>query len=258
MTRTVAPAQRPVTEQSLNSAISDRLRDFILSERLRPGDKLPSEGELAEQWQVSRSALREAMRGLEALGVVESRQGSGRQVREFNFDAIQDSLSYGTVFDVRTIAHITEVRKALDAYFIEQAALRVSDEDIVALERMVVEIRRELACGRAYTEVDRRFHRRIFEIAGNPLALQLFTITWEVRMSTVDPQFWKPPESDDEVTIHASIVAALRDRDPAAAREAVLAHYAYSDSVLARARGGASDAGAPRERRQGGGRQNGG
>lgn len=234
MARATSDALRPVEDQSLNTAIADRLKDYILRERLRPGDKLPTEGALSERLHVSRSAVREAMRGLEALGMVEARQGSGRVVRQFSFDAIMDSLSYGMVFNSHTIRQVTEVRKALDAYFVEQAAARVTDADLDELDALVERIGQKLRDGKTYAEEDFRFHRKLFEIAGNPLGMQLFGITWEVRMRTVDPGFWRLPGSASEVDIHADIVSALRARDPGRARLAVLAHYEYSDEKLAR------------------------
>lgn len=234
MARISPDALRPVEDQSLNTAIAGRLKDYILRERLRPGDKLPTEGALSERLHVSRSAVREAMRGLEALGMVEARQGSGRVVRPFSFDAIMDSLSYGMVFNSHTIRQVTEVRKALDAYFIEQAAARATDADLDELDALVERIARKLADGKAYPDEDFCFHRKLFEIAGNPLGMQLFGITWEVRMRTVDPGFWRLPGTTSEVDIHADIVSALRARDPGRARLAVLAHYAYSDEKLAR------------------------
>ena len=229
-----AQALRPVADQSLNTVIGDRLKDFILREKLRPGDKLPAEGVLAERLQVSRTAIREAMRGLEALGMVEARQGSGRVVRDFNFDAILDSLTYGMVFHSHTIRQVTEVRKALDAFFADHMVANVSDADLAALDDLVADIQRLLRDGKTYEDDDYAFHRRLFEIAGNPLALQLFRITWEVRMSTGDPTFWQPPRSRSEVAIHANIVKALRARDAAATRMAMLAHYAYTDGLLAK------------------------
>ena len=128
-----AQALRPVADQSLNTVIGDRLKDFILREKLRPGDKLPTEGVLAERLQVSRTAIREAMRGLEALGMVEARQGSGRVVSDFNFDAILDSLTYGMVFHSHTIRQVTEVRKALDAFFADHMVANVTETDLRAL-----------------------------------------------------------------------------------------------------------------------------
>ena len=229
-----AQALRPVADQSLNTVIGDRLKDFILREKLRPGDKLPAEGVLAERLQVSRTAIREAMRGLEALGMVEARQGSGRVVRDFNFDAILDSLTYGMVFHSHTIRQVTEVRKALDAFFADHMVANVTAADLEALDDLVAEIQRLLREGKTYEDEDYAFHRRLFEIAGNPLALQLFRITWEVRMSTGDPTFWLPPRSRSEVAIHANIVKGLLARDVAATRLAMLVHYAYTDGLLAK------------------------
>ncbi len=230
----LANALRPVVDHSLNTAIVDRLKDFILREKLRPGDKLPTEGVLSERLQVSRSAVREAMRGLEALGMVEARQGSGRVVREFNFDAIMDSLSYGMVFNDHTVFQVTEVRKALDAFFVEQVVARATEADLADLDALVTEIEAKVKAGKLYEDEDFRFHKRFFEIAGNPLALQLFRITWEVRMSTSVPLTARPPKTRSELLIHTDIARSIRARNVEQARLAVLRHYGYTDGVLAR------------------------
>ena len=112
---------RPLTYQDRHTLIQERLKDYIVQNKLKPGDKLPTEETLSEQLGVSRTAVREALRGLEALGIVESQHGVGRVVRPFSFAPTLENLSYALVFYNYSVLHITEIRKALDAYFVEQA-----------------------------------------------------------------------------------------------------------------------------------------
>jgi len=86
--------------------IQDKIKKYITDKRLNPGDLLPPEGLLAENLGVSRGSVREAVKSLESLGIVESRRGDGVRVREFNFDSVFDFLSYGLVFQPSRAAEI--------------------------------------------------------------------------------------------------------------------------------------------------------
>ena len=94
---------QPIEEIDRIALIEARIKEYILENQLQPGDKLPTEEQLATQLQVGRSAIRETFRRLEALGIVESHQGYGRVVRDFNFDPILNGLSYGLVFHSHNI-----------------------------------------------------------------------------------------------------------------------------------------------------------
>ena len=107
---------QPLEEIDRITQIENRIKAYILKNQLQPGDKLPTEEQLAAQLQVGRTAVRETFRRLEALGIVESHQGYGRVVRDFNFDPILNGLSYGLVFHGHNIMQVLEIRRALDDF----------------------------------------------------------------------------------------------------------------------------------------------
>src|SRR5215216_4834257 len=126
-------AMRPLEDLNRIDLIESRIKEYILKNQLRPGDKLPTEEQLATALQVGRTAVRETFRRLEALGIVESYQGFGRVVREFNFDPILNGLYYGLVFRRDSIIQVLEIRRALDDYFIRDAIQNMRAEDILQL-----------------------------------------------------------------------------------------------------------------------------
>ena len=90
----ISPLRGPL----LNQAVQERVKDYITDNHLEPGDPLPAEAQLAADLGVSRGSVREAIKSLESLGIVEVRHGSGIYVRRFNFDSIFNLLSYGVIF----------------------------------------------------------------------------------------------------------------------------------------------------------------
>src|SRR6266567_958567 len=93
----------------LYQAVQEEIKSYILKHRLVPGDAIPTEHELAQQLDISRNSVREAVKSLEALGILESRAGSGLYVRSFSFDSILNNLPYGLLFDLKVLMDLVEV-----------------------------------------------------------------------------------------------------------------------------------------------------
>jgi DNA-binding FadR family transcriptional regulator len=215
----------PIAFQQRHDLIQQRLKDYIVQNRLQPGDRLPPEEVLANQLGVSRTAIREALRGLEALGMLGAQQGFGRVVLPFSFEPILENLSYGFAFLNSTILQITEIRKALDAYFVEQAMARLSADDLARLTEIVEAMRAYNAAGQSMEREDYSFHALLYERCGNPLARQLFEITWQARAAALDQtaaQYETPPGTAAE---HEALLDAIRARDVARARQIIVAHH---------------------------------
>ena len=175
---------------------------------------------------VSRTAIREAFRSLEALGIVEARQGYGRVVCDFNFNAIVNNLSYGLAFRNYGVYQAHQIRKSLESYFIKLAVENLSDDDV---EQLAVLAQRMKAVGgnefEQFRQEDYRFHHLIFQRCGNELALQLFEITWKVADAALNQhRIYKelPVELADE---HMAMVEAMRRRDGEQARQILLLHF---------------------------------
>jgi DNA-binding FadR family transcriptional regulator len=215
----------PLSFRDRHTLIQERLKDYIVRNHLKAGDMLPTEGTLAEQLEVSRTAVREALRGLEALGIVASQQGVGRVVEPFSFAPILENLSYGLVFQDYSILQVTEIRKALDAYFIESAMENLTEEDVATLSEIVEQMQERTDAGLDMEREDHRFHDLLYRRCGNPLALQLFEITWQVRMAAVDQSRVLHESPPGTVQEHRAVLEAIVQGDLVRARALIVDHH---------------------------------
>lgn len=216
---------QPIEEIDRIALIEARIKEYILENQLQPGDKLPTEEQLATQLQVGRSAIRETFRRLEALGIVESHQGYGRVVRDFNFDPILNGLSYGLVFHSHNIMQVLEIRRALDDYFIREAIQNLQPNDIDELGAIVQRMIDGGEENPAFYQEDHDFHAILYRRCGNKLAAQLFEITWDVRLHATDRHIALSVLPPGIVAEHVAIFQAIKERDIPVARERLLAHH---------------------------------
>lgn len=216
---------RPLTYRDRHTLIQERLKDYIVHNKLKPGDRLPTEETLSGQLGVSRTAVREALRGLEALGIVESQHGVGRVVQPFSFAPILANLSYGFVFQDNSILQVTEIRKALDAYFVQQAMENLTEEDIETLSDIVERMQERADAGLDMEREDHSFHELIYRRCENPLAFQLFEITWQVRLAALDRSRALREMPPGTVQEHREVLGAIRERDVERARQLIVEHH---------------------------------
>ena len=218
-------ALRPRTYRDRHSLIQERLKNYILHNKLKPGDRLPTEEALSGQLEVSRTAVREALRGLEALGIVQSQRGVGRVVQPFSFAPILENLYYGFTFHDYSILQVTEIRKALDAYFVEQAIENLTDTDIETLSQLVERMQERSDAELDMEREDHSFHELLYQRCGNPLALELFEITWQVRMAAVDRSRVLREMPPGTVQEHRAVLEAIVHGDLVRARELIVDHH---------------------------------
>lgn len=207
-----------------------RLRDFIRSEGLGPGDRLPPEAQLATELGVSRMSLREATRSLQTLGVIEARHGNGLYVAEFSFRPVVEQLPYGLASPGLALEEILTAREAIEVGLMPAVARLASSADLDACAALAAEMTTLEAAGESIVEVDRRFHLRLYTGLENALVDNLIELFWElfVRLGDAIPD----PEEGGRGARHLAIVAALRDGDALASIHAMREHF---DDVRARA-----------------------
>lgn len=215
----------PLASQGRHSAIQEHLKQYIIENRLKPGDQLPPEENLVEQLGVSRSALREALRSMEALGIIATQHGVGRVVLPFSFASLLNNLSFGLQFHDQNILQIAEIRKALDAYFIEPAVRNIGTAEITALAELVEKMRKNVEAGNDIREEDLAFHRLLFSCCGNDLAYELFEVTWKASRAAYSQDRMVaelPPGTYED---HKALLEAIIARDIEEARRIIVAHH---------------------------------
>lgn len=211
----------------VHKSVQDAIRAYIVERGLKPGDSMLPEGELARRLGVSRNSVREAVRSLESLGVLESRHGSGLYVREFTWDPILDNLAYGLIQDVSSLAELLDIRRVLEVGMAEAAVARLTDDQLMRLEGLLERMNAHAAEGRAFPDEDREFHRVLFGRLQNLTFLKLLDIFWLAfrRASRGTDLLDLDPQATQEA--HVRIVEALRSRGVDQVRAALEDHYRF-------------------------------
>lgn len=211
------------------------LRALIADGTLRPGDRLPSEGELSERLGVSRGSMREAIRMLAALGVLETRHGSGSYVGELHAADLLQSLSLTVgLLPLDSILELYEMRRALEAHAASLAAARIDDEVIAELDALLTELEGTVESSEQ-SELDHRFHMRISEVAGNEaLASMLAVFRSRSRAYSIFSTDHAAEIKLHSDAGHRAILRGLESRDPVAASAAAAGHVAQTEYWLRR------------------------
>jgi len=218
-------SQVPTRQQ----VVVERLKEYILAEGLQAGDRLPTEETLAQQLGVSRSAIREALRALEALGILTAKQGSGRYVNKFSFQPILDTLGYSILFDLHTFEELLEVRQKLEVGFLEEA-MRHLTPDILAQLRKITgameEQARSATSDVAFMDLDMQFHMTLYSPLHNALLLKLLDVFWTVQKRLRAHVLQSPETRLAVVHQHEAIIDALENKDVTLAKERLETHFA--------------------------------
>ncbi|MDN5725635.1 MAG: GntR family transcriptional regulator [Propionibacteriales bacterium] len=224
---------------SAAAGAQDAIKEYLLQEGLHPGDPMPTETVLCEQLGVSRSSVREAMRTLAALDIVEVRHGTGTFVGHLSLDPLVNGLAFRGMLspgdDHVALREVVELRTALDQGIAEQvvAAIRGTVDDEMA--RLVAEMIDLSERGESFAEQDRAFHAALLAKLPNRLVAQLVEALWEVHTQVL-PRLGvaTPDDIAKTAAAHGDMLTAAQAGDLPSYRAAVNAHYAPLLRVLAR------------------------
>src|SRR3954454_15386178 len=198
--------------------------DLIRSGNLKAGDRLPPEAELARAFQVSRPVVREALRGLAILGVVETRQGGRCFVTDLTVARLMAPLQFVISLDEASVDSVHDARLMVEAGMIRKAVGRISDKDFAKLDEMV-DAAFDLGDDPiSFRLLDQEFHRTLNRLSGNPflevVAQSFYELVMEYRRIASET----PGMIDRSALEHRAIVEALKLGDPDAAEAAMAAH----------------------------------
>ncbi len=229
---------RPIDTRSIHQELQERIKEYILVNKLQPGDPLPPETQLAEQLHVSRAVVREALRSLESLGVIRSRRGEGRYVNAFNLDPIVQNLGYSMLFDAEDVCELLEVRERLEAGFIGDAIAAMDEATLEQLRELVEEMRQKAARGESFLDEDLAFHRAIYQVVGNHLLLKLLDVFWDVYKNLREQRLHMIKDMEDlekEAQNHVGILEAIEAKQVQLAQRRLIEHFDGVKSQLATA-----------------------
>ncbi len=211
----------------------DQLKEMIISGRLRPGDRLPREADLAGDLGVSRNSLREAVRALSLVRVLDVRQGDGTYVTSLEPALLMDALAFVVEFQRDSeVLHYLEVRRVLEPAAAAMAARRITPQEAADLRRHAAQAVPDLPV-EDLVRNDLEFHRRIAAIAGNPVLAALIE---SVTGPTTRARVWRGLTQDDAhrrtLTEHLGIVDALERNEPEIASARSLVHVSAVEDWL--------------------------
>lgn len=221
---------KPVESKTLAEAVAEQLMAMIAKGKLKPGDRLPTEPELMEQFNVGRSTLREAVKSLVVAGLLETRRSSGTFVSESYADFLSRRLNWDMVFSKQDLRHIIEIRCALEEQAAALAAERATDAEIEKLAQLIEAIRDMSLGPEKAVEHDIAFHMAVAEASHNPM---LFNLVLNIRQllhgyiksGYTRRGYTNQAEADEIADLHRPIVDAIRARRPYEAKKAMHAHF---------------------------------
>jgi GntR family transcriptional regulator, transcriptional repressor for pyruvate dehydrogenase complex len=212
----------------INESVADQIRQAIFSGLIATGHKLPPEREMAEHFQTSRVALREALRALEKEGLITIKRGAGGGAFIADFDnalrALADSLNTVAKLGSAKSANLSEMRSILEPEITRLATLRATPEDVSAIEAVVIAQERELEGGELSRKLDMDFHRCVAEAAHNPI----MSIVVNAINRSITDSILRSKRTEDMrkrvVTYHRNIFEAVRSGNADLAKQVMSAH----------------------------------
>ena len=221
-----------LARSTLPEEIANRLLTLIREQELRPGDKLPPERSLARMMEVSRPVLREALRALSIMKVVDIRQGDGTYITSLEPKQLVSHLDFVFSKDSIALVQLLEARRVLEVGNVRLAADRVSGEQLTDLEDTLAELEAAIDDADRFSDLDIAFHNAICAAADNFLLAQFMNIIG--TLGKVSRQRTGAIQAVREATLadHRRIVAALASHDADSAASAMRQHLDRVERAL--------------------------
>lgn len=218
---------RPYAPTSRSQEVEERIREYIVNNDLPAGARLPGEEWFAVQLQVGRPLIREAMKGLEALGMIEARRGVGRFVSAFDPDAYLRTYTTEMLLQSFDEREIQETRCLLEITMAADATHRLTDDDLVELRVHWDQIQAMALLGLSDTEADLGLHRTIMRRADNRLIVSMLDAVYALtkRRQADELPVYDARKLEEDLAEHAAIVRAAEARDGLAVRIALISHF---------------------------------
>lgn len=204
-----------------------------ITEQMSPGDLLPPERELVEMLGVSRSSVRDAIRSLELMGLLEPRQGIGTVVRD-PADAFANPLVAVVMQQQKTVEELLDARKMIEPPLAARAALHVSPVALADLEQIIVRQAGKIRCGELAMEEDSDFHYTIALASNNRVILKVVDVLMDLLKETRERSLQVEGRQQKLLAGHRRILAALKRGDADAAEKAMRRHLEEIEQIVLR------------------------
>ena len=214
----------------LRSTTAEQIKRLILLRGLHPGDPIPTETELCEELGVSRSSVREAIRTLATLDIVEVRHGTGTVVGQMSLAPLVETLVFRGVLspgdDLAALREVVDLRRSLDLALTDDVVRAHSGHEDAEIPQLVAAMQTSAENGKAFLYEDRQFHTRLLAPLTNQLAGQLVAAFWDIHTAVLPRlDLALPADLRQTAKAHSDMYAAARSGDHEAYRKAVIDHY---------------------------------
>ena len=204
----------------------------LILKKLQPGDKLPSERELAETLGVSRSSIRDAIRSLELMGMVEPRQGAGTIVREVSAESLINPIANALKRKEALVGELLDFRKMLEPPLAARAATNASSEEIAEMEDILERQQKKLNRGENAITEDSEFHYTIALASGNSVVLKVLDTLMDLLRDTRERSLQVEGRPQKSVAGHRRILAAIKKHDAEGAKSAMRRHIEDVEEIV--------------------------
>jgi len=235
--RPADPARRgieiaPIKSTRIYEEIVRQVKQMIAEGRLKSGDRLPPERDLAEKFVVSRTSVREALRVLESLGLIEIRAGEGTFVRGVSVESLIEPLALVMAAQREAIGELFEARRVLEPAIAALAAGRATPEEIHEMERILEDQAKEIAAGKTGLAQDAAFHTAIGTAAHNRAITRIAHAIMDLLTQSREESLNTPGRPTRSHQDHRRILQAITRRNATAARQAMLDHLVAVEGLV--------------------------
>jgi GntR family transcriptional repressor for pyruvate dehydrogenase complex len=222
---------KPIKARRVSDQAFEQIRDLVFRGQLKPGDQLMPERGLAQAMGVSRPTVREAIRRLVTMGLLEHQQGAGTFVRSLNAQREHNPLAAVIEGHDATLEELLEVRMGLEGQAALLAAQRASAEDLQVMEKALVAMQAENAAGRLGIDNDVSFHMALAFASKNPVQVYIMKNFYDLLHHGIKENLqalWEEPESLPIIAWqHREIYEAIKDHDPEGAYQSMKRHITF-------------------------------
>ncbi|MGZ4820151.1 MAG: FadR/GntR family transcriptional regulator [Terriglobales bacterium] len=229
------PAVKPEFEAVRRNRIYEEIArqiEKMIAEKMKAGDRLPPERQLADMFGVSRSSIRDAIRALELSGLVEARQGLGTVVRERASDAVFNPLTQVLVQKRKLVGELLDVRKMIEPPLARRAAEHATPDEVSEMENILRRQQEKMAAGELAIEEDNDFHYAIALAADNSVVLKVLDVLMDLLRDTRERSLQVEGRPERSMAGHREILEAIQRKDPAGAEAAMCRHIESVEKIV--------------------------
>jgi len=230
---------KPIRTRKIYEQIVDQIGQLVARGQLKPGDRLPSERELVERFQVSRASIREAISALEMMGLIEVRSGEGTYIRQVNIESVVTPLAWMLFIEKDTDLELYETRKILEVQAAGLAAERAEEVEINEMFEALEIMRKDLELLHLGEEADHHFHYAIARATHNKILFRLMNTlsdTMRKSLKSSRSKLYEHEETPEKLyDEHFRIYEAIKNHDAEKAQKLMLDHLVGVENHLAKA-----------------------